>query len=119
MCRLRTWCLDAIRMHSQPFQELLHDLTFCTVVQLAPGYVYMSECNSAQPKLTPSNSAQSSDDRSGEAMCEENIETAKSEFRLGMESLFCTALIYTWMRKGKCNLGVLAWARVTRKLLLV
>ncbi len=39
-------------------------------------------------------------------MCEEDIETAKSEFRLGMEYLFCTALIYTWMRKGKCNLGV-------------
>ncbi len=59
----------------------------------------MSECNSAQ----------NSDDRSGGAMCEmceEDIETAKSEFRLGMDSLFCTALIYTWMRKGKCNLGV-------------
>ncbi len=39
-------------------------------------------------------------------MYEEDVETAKSEFRLGMESLFCTALIYTWMRKGKCNLGV-------------
>ncbi len=39
-------------------------------------------------------------------MDEEDIETAKSEFRLGMEYLFCTALAYIWMRKGKCNLGV-------------
>ncbi len=49
-----------------------------TVVDFAPGYVYMSECNSAQ----------SSDDRSGGATCEEDVETAKSEFRLG-DTMYC------------------------------
>ncbi len=39
-------------------------------------------------------------------MGEEDIETAKSEFRQGIEYLFCTALIYRQMRKGQCNLGV-------------
>ncbi len=52
------------------------NVTYCTVtvVDFAPGYMYMSECNSAR----------SSDDRSGGAMYEEDVETAKSEFRLGM-----------------------------------
>ncbi len=59
--------------------------------------------------MTQSNSTRSSDDRSGGAIGEEDVETAKSEFRLGIESLFCTALIYIWMRKGKCNLGV-SWS---------
>ncbi len=56
--------------------------------------------------MTQSNSARSSDNCSGGAIGEEDVETTKSEFRLGIEYLFCTALIYTWMRKGKCNLGV-------------
>ena len=49
----------------------------CSVVLLALDYTYVSE----------------SDSRSGAAMGEEDIETVKSEFRLEMEYLFCTALI--------------------------
>ncbi len=56
----------------------------------APGYVYMSE----------------SDDRSGAAMGEKDIETAKSEFRLGIKCILYIEFIYREMRKGKCNLGV-------------
>ncbi len=39
-------------------------------------------------------------------MDEEDIETAKSEFRLGMICILHTEFIYTQMRKGKCHLGV-------------
>ncbi len=50
---------------------------------------------------------QSSDDRSGgavcEEMCEEDVETAKSEFRLGMQCILHMEFIYSKMRKGKCN----------------
>ncbi len=54
-------------------------------------------------KVTQSNSTQS-DDRSGGAMGGENIETAKSELRLGMKCIFHRQFICTQMRKGKCNL---------------
>ncbi len=37
-------------------------------------------------------------------MGEEAIETAKSEFRLGMKCILHRESMYTQMRKGKCNL---------------
>ena len=37
-------------------------------------------------------------------MDEEDIETAKSEFRLGMKCILHREFIYAQMRKGKCNL---------------
>ena len=61
------------------------------VVQLVPGYVYMSECNSAR----------SSDNRSGGAMCEEDVETAKSEFRLGMMCILHMQFIYSKNEEGE------------------
>ncbi len=44
-------------------------------------------------KMTRSNSTRSSNDRSGGAM-EEDIETAKSEFRLGMNCILHRGFIY-------------------------
>ena len=67
------------------------------VVQFAPSYVSVSESVKAtrvtQSKMTRSNSTRSSNDRSGGGM-EEDIKTAKSEFRLGMH-VFCTESLYT------------------------
>ncbi len=62
-------------------------------IALVPGHVFMSECESNSVKMPPSNSTQS-DDHSGGVVGEEDIETAKSEFRLGIEYLFCAALVY-------------------------
>ncbi len=76
---------------------------YCSDVTFAPGHVYVSECESNSVKVTQSDSTQS-DDCSGGAMGEEDIEAVKFEFRLGMEYLFCIALIHTKMRKGKCDL---------------
>ncbi len=53
----------------------------CNVVQFAPGYVRVSECES--------------DDRSCGAMGEEDIETGKSEFRLGMICIVHRVFIYS------------------------
>ncbi len=39
-------------------------------------------------------------------MVEEDVETAKSEFRLGMQCILHMEFIYSKMRKGKCNYGV-------------
>ena len=72
---------------------MLHFVQYNTVVQLAPGYVYMSECNSAQ----------SGDDRSGGAMCEEDVET-KSELRLDMVYLLYSVYIH-WDEEGEVFLG--------------
>ncbi len=47
-----------------------------TVVYFVPGYVCMSECECE--------STRNSNDRSSGAMVEEDVETAKSEFRLGI-----------------------------------
>ena len=58
--------------------------------------------------MTRSNSTLSSIDRSGRAM-EEDSNTVKSEFRLGMMCIVHTEFIYRWMRKGKCYLGV-SWS---------
>ncbi len=52
--------------------------------------------------MTQSNSTRSSDDHSGRVM-EEDSETAKSEFSLGMHCILHMEFIYSKMRKGKCN----------------
>ncbi len=44
---------------------------------------------------------QSSDDRSGEAMCEEDMETAKSEFRLGIMCILHMQFIYSKNEEGE------------------
>ncbi len=66
------------------------------IVQLAPGYVCVSECEceSNSVKVTQSNSTWSSNDRSGGAM-EEAIETAKSEFRLVIKCIVRRVFIYS------------------------
>ena len=63
----------------------------------------VSECESNSVKVTQINSTQS-DNHSGGAMGEENVETAKSELRLGMKCILHREFVYTQMRKGKCNL---------------
>ncbi len=55
-----------------------------------------------QSKMTQSNSTQCGNNRSGGAMGEEDVETAKSEFRLGMDCILHMEFIYSQMRKGKC-----------------
>ncbi len=45
--------------------------------------------------MTRSNSTRSSDYRSGGAMDEEDIETEKSEFRLGMDCILHVEFIYS------------------------
>ena len=54
-------------------------------------------------KVTQINSTQS-DNRSGGEMGEENVETAKSELRLGMKCILHREYVYTQMKKGECNL---------------
>ncbi len=81
----------------------LRGQTWCNVVQFAPGYVCVSECDSNSVKMTRSNSVKvtwsnstrSSNDRSDGAMDEEDIETAKSEFRLGIECILRRGFIYS------------------------
>ncbi len=48
-----------------------------------------------QSEMTRSNSTRSNNDRSGGAMDEEDIETAKSEFGLGMECIVHTEFIFS------------------------
>ncbi len=55
--------------------------TYCNVVQFVPGCPCISECES--------------DDRSGGAIGEEDIETAKSEFRLGIKCIVHRVFIYS------------------------
>ncbi len=74
-------------------REFIGPTLICNVVQFAPGYVCVSECESNSVKVTQSYSTRS-DDRSGGAMGDEDIETAKSEFRLGM-SIYFAQHLYT------------------------
>ena len=64
----------------------------CNVVQFALGYVSVSECEYDSVKMTQSNSTRSSNDRSRGEM-EEDTETAKPEFKLGINVL-CTRCLY-------------------------
>ncbi len=74
----------------------LSPVTNCNVVQFAPGYVCVSECECEcnSVKMTRSNSTRSGNDRSGRAMGEEESKTAKSEFRLGMKCILYRGFIY-------------------------
>ena len=69
-----------------------------------------------QSKMTRSNSTRSSNDRSGGAMGED-IETAKSEFRLGIHVL-CTQSLYT-SKWGRGSVSWLDQVSAMRKVLTV
>ena len=64
--------------------------------------------------MTRSNSTRSSNDRSGGAMDEEDIETAKSEFRLVMKCILYRGFIYSQMRKGKYIFGQVSAMRTAQ-----
>ncbi len=90
--RVTLWHVD--KTHRWHLGSLDLVCLLCNVFQLAPGYVCVS-VSVTQSKMTQSNSTRSSDDRSGGAMFEEDVETAKSEFRLGMLCILHRGLIYS------------------------